>query len=250
MFVGRVALLAVGRAALAEAQSHPHLGETCIGCMCGKVDLSSFSGREFHTQADDDGYVYMFQMCEEIPSHRLPEGCLPQPGAPALPHPAVVKFKDNNPLDCELVGSFGPCEGGIDCGMTYLPPSDGKAFSVTWRYQYGCEDTFRIFLTHGHQTQPQGSPYNDPDDPYDCFWVLHWPSLDAFGVDPVLKPGDESNAGKHLDHYGSLLLRLLSLLSILFVLLVTLPLCCRRKRGGQDGGETIYDTTSGSTEVR
>lgn len=181
MVATRAALLA-GIVGLVEAQLGPipPLGERCHGCKCGDLDLRSYANREFRTTADDHGYIYMFQMCDEIPETRLPEGCRPIAGT-SLPHPAVIKYKDDNRLDCSLVGSFGPCDDK-DCSMTYLPASDGKPFSVTWRYQYGCENTFRIYLEDGKQTQPGEAPYNDPDDPYECYWVTTWRSLQAFGT--------------------------------------------------------------------
>jgi hypothetical protein len=144
------------------------------------MDLSSYSGREFITPADDDGYVYMFRMCEEIPQSNLPEGCKRIPDNPDdTPYPAVVKVKDDNPLDCELVGSYGPCDG-FECGMTYQPAKEGVPFAVTWRYQYGCENTFRVFLAPGSQDRPHEPPYNDPNDPYECYWTTTWQSLDAY----------------------------------------------------------------------
>ena len=194
MLSTRAALLA-GFAALAEAQLGPvpELGEPCHGCQCGKVDLRNYGGRTFTTPQDIDGYIYRFRMCDDIPVHELPEGCKPNPGIPDdSPHPAVVKYKHDNPEDCSLVGSFGPCDGR-DCGMTFQPPKEGTPFAVTWRYQYGCENTFRVFLSEGHQTSPQQAPYNDPNDQYECYWITHWPSLSAFGHVPGLphKGGDE-----------------------------------------------------------
>jgi hypothetical protein len=202
--LARVAPVLAGLVVAADAQLGPvpELGEPCHGCHCGNVDLSGYRSREFRTPADSDGYVYMFKMCDEIPVASLPEGCKPNPAIPNdMAHPAVVKFKDNNPLDCTLVGSFGPCEPQdgtpVDCGMTYQPPKEGVPFAVTWRYQYGCENTFRIFLTDGHQTNPRESPYNDPDDQYECYWITHWPSLGAFGPVPGAKKPGDGDGGTH-----------------------------------------------------
>ena len=83
--LARVAAVLAGFVVLADSQRSPHLGQPCHGCTCGDMDLSSYSGREFITPADDDGYVYMFRMCEEIPQSNLPEGCKNIPGEPDLP---------------------------------------------------------------------------------------------------------------------------------------------------------------------
>lgn len=196
----RVAPVLAGFVVLADAQNEPapipELGEPCHGCKCGKMDLRGYKGRIFRTPADDDGFIYMFSMCEEIPQASLPEGCKAMPGVPDLPYPAAVKVKDSNPLDCRLVGSFGPCDG-FDCGMTYQPATEGVPFAVTWRYQYGCENTFRLFLTGGTQASPHEAPYNDPHDPYDCFWISTWRSLTAFGYSGDGKPGGGDDDGMH-----------------------------------------------------
>lgn len=159
----------------------PSHGAPCHGCKCGSLDLKNYSGHEFRTPADKFGYVYMFQMCEQIPNSRLPLGCQAMPGVMKLPHPAVVKYMPGDPADCDMIGSFGPCKEG-DCGMTYQAPRNGTPFAVTWRFQYGCENTFRIYLANGHEDMPREVPHHDPADPYGCYWTLHWPSLNAFGL--------------------------------------------------------------------
>eukprot|EP01046_Picozoa_sp_COSAG06_P012937 COSAG06_NODE_773_length_12432_cov_14.300332_3_plen_550_part_00 len=166
----------------AQRQTPPAVGEACQGCQCGATDLSSYGEGVFRTPADDDGYRYMFKMCGEIADAELPEGCQAQSGVPPLPHPAVVMYKDNNPLDCSMVGSFGPCESAdITCGMTYQPLSDGGGgLAVTWQYLYGCQNTFRIALEQGAESKPTYAPYNDPTDPYLCYWTSTWASLGAF----------------------------------------------------------------------
>eukprot|EP01043_Picozoa_sp_COSAG02_P011116 COSAG02_NODE_404_length_23022_cov_305.366008_15_plen_340_part_00 len=179
MAAKRVALLVGILGGRGEPQSAPALGEPCHGCICGGVDLRNYSGHEFRTPPDADGYIYMFQMCDEIPQSRLPQGCQLN-GLPALPHPAVIKYKASDTKDCSLLGSFGPCEG-VECSMTYLPSTRGTPFSVTWRFQYGCKNTFRIYLEDGQQTQPEEAPYNDPSDQYPCYWTSTWHSLQAFG---------------------------------------------------------------------
>ena len=180
-WAGRAALLVVF-AALAGAQDPaPPVGRSCHGCKCGDMDLHNYRGHEFRTPADEDGYVTMFQMCEEIPAARLPDGCKPIPSDPnaTMPHPAVVRFKETDATDCEMLGSFGPCGEG-PCGMTYLPTLQGKPFSVTWQYQLGCTYTFRIYLEEGDQDAPSNPPQLDPGDQYECYWTMHWPSLNAF----------------------------------------------------------------------
>lgn len=198
MMLGRAALLA-RFVALGGAQLGPipKLGKACHGCKCGDVDLSGYRGHEFRTPTDDDGYVTMFQMCDEIPAARLPEGCKPIPGEPGttLPHPAVVRFNGTDPTDCDMLGSFGPCKS-FDCGMTYQElrknGTGGSVFAVTWRYQQGCEYTFQLELEEGHEDMPTHAPDNDPYDGYECFWTMQWPSLNAFPARPAPAPGDTS----------------------------------------------------------
>ena len=78
--------------------------------------------------------------------------------------------------------------------MTYQPHSNGLA--VTWQYQYGCSNTFRIFLGPGHESKPLQPPYNDPSDPYQCYWITNWASLSAFGHVPVPGVKDDDD-GTH-----------------------------------------------------
>ena len=191
--MSRLICLVLAQAQLARGQTPPDepppVGQPCVvsggKCMCGSTDLSEFRGREIRTPADSDGYRYMFRMCEDITTAQLPEGCQPASGIPPLPHPAVVKWKDDTPMDCTMLGTFGPCTG-VACGMTYQPAANGVA--VTWQYEYGCYNTFRVFLTEGHQAAPQAAPFNDPVDAFPCYWTLHWASLGAFGGNPTL-PG-------------------------------------------------------------
>ena len=193
----RAAVLA-GLAAQLRAQGGndpPSTGAPCYGCHCGDTDLSPYRNREFRTPADADGYIFLFQMCDPLTEAQLPGGCT-TPGIPAFPAPAVVKYKDNNPLDCELIGSFGPCPdhaAADTCGMTYQPGTNGLA--VTWQYEYGCTNTFRIFLGPGHETKPKQAPYNDPNDPYLCYWITNWASLSAFGH--INTPGDTNGKEMH-----------------------------------------------------
>lgn len=99
-------------------------------CRCGPFDLSSFRGRTFRAPIDREGFGIMFRICEDIPSTELPFTCKAEQ-APA-PHPAAVRYL--YALDeCTLLGSFGPCPAGIDCGISYeaLP---GVGLALTYRY--------------------------------------------------------------------------------------------------------------------
>ena len=155
----------VGGAAAQAGNGAPPVGAACDpqACSCGATDLSPYQGRVYRTPADADGYMYMYKLCDSLTTAEMPIGCT-TPGLPAFPAPAVVKYKDNDPLDCTLVGSNGPCHDGATCGMTYR--ARGTELQVTWQFQHGCTNTFRVSLIPGSSTNPTVAPYNDPSDPY------------------------------------------------------------------------------------
>ena len=201
---------------------HPASGEVpCeisrLGFRCGdNVDLSGYAGLEapsgarwgpvFTTPPDSDGYIYKFKLLESFREFELPAGCraaIPRHGGASvaqLTAPAVVQVNATDPdgQHCVVLGAFnngcnckddrGPgtdCSqsGRRTCGMTYEPlPYGGLA--VTWRYQYGALNTFRVELTKGREPQPHEAPQQDPEnrfDPYLAFRLLRWPSLDIYG---------------------------------------------------------------------
>eukprot|EP01051_Picozoa_sp_SAG22_P000466 SAG22_NODE_13_length_33548_cov_57.167773_18_plen_2478_part_00 len=108
-------------------------------CICDGVDLSGFEGNVFQAPTDSEGYAYMISICSEIPTAELPTGCQQY-----AEHPAVVKYKANNPADCIEIGSVGPCSQGA-CGMAGASTSAGV--TVTYTYTYGCKNTFSLTLS-------------------------------------------------------------------------------------------------------
>ena len=172
-----------GFASLVGAQREPLPASAapCGRCRCGDTDLTPFrdhDGGVFHTPADKNGYTYVFSVCDDLVD-ALPVGC--QSGE----HPAVVRFREADPSDCTVLGSFGPCELGVECGMSFeavaATDTRGAGLNVFWQYERGCQNTFQVFLTEGNETEPPRVPFNDPRDPFSCFWTTTWQSLGAFG---------------------------------------------------------------------
>jgi hypothetical protein len=73
-------------------------------CTCDGVDLSSLAGKTYVTPVDADGYAYKVSICTEIPRASLPTGCVGY-----TTHAAAVRYQADSPLDCNQVGSVGPC---------------------------------------------------------------------------------------------------------------------------------------------
>ena len=121
-------------------------------CTCDGVDLAALSGQIFDTPTSSDGYAYRLSMCTDIPKENLPAGCA---FAHYGEHPSVVKYKVNQPSDCIEVGSIGPCAGMTpgQCGMTGTADGAGGV-TVTYRYTYGCKNTFVMSMTHEWDSAP------------------------------------------------------------------------------------------------
>lgn len=97
-------------------------------CRCGPFDLSSFRSRTFRAPLDQEGFGTMFRICEDIPLVELPLTCQ---AAPA-PHPAAARYLYALE-ECSLLGSFGPCPPGVECGLTYEALSGGGV-ALTYMY--------------------------------------------------------------------------------------------------------------------
>ena len=163
-----------------ESQSGPpdpiHPGLPCDPhrCECGKLDLSQFKGRVYDTPPDAHGMRVRFKMCENLTTAELPTGC--QGDAEWLQAPSSVFYNQSNSLDCDQIGSFGPCSEPVDgqpkqCGMTFNDSrSDGGELLVTWQLEYGCINTFRVRLSAGTDAAPEIVAH----DPNSCYWQTHW----------------------------------------------------------------------------
>ena len=132
-------------------------------CTCAGVDLSKFKDRVFRAPTDAEGYTYSLALCGEIPKASLPSGCQQY-----AEHPAVVKYKADNPADCIEIGSIGPCSQG-ECGMTGEKNADGV--TVKYTYTYGCKNTFTLTMTEGSATAPGQVTSNE------CSYSASWRGL-------------------------------------------------------------------------
>eukprot|EP01052_Picozoa_sp_SAG31_P002825 SAG31_NODE_102_length_25175_cov_10.778553_17_plen_208_part_00 len=141
------------------------------GCTCDGVDLSGMKGKVYQAPPDSEGYAYKISMCSEIPAETLPTGCQQY-----AEHPAVVKYKANNPADCIEIGSIGPCSQG-ECGMAGAKTANG--ITVTYTYTYGCKNTFAISLTAGSDPAP-GPVTSD-----ECAYSVAWAGLQTCDVQTV-----------------------------------------------------------------
>jgi hypothetical protein len=137
----------------------------------------SVRGRTFRAPIDEEGFGIMFRICEDIPPSELPFTCQAEQ-APA-PHPAAARYLYGLE-ECTLLGSFGPCPDGIDCGVTYELLAEG-GLALTYRYDDSeelllpplseqgsrrrldelapgrpedCASSFRLELHAGHQPVP------------------------------------------------------------------------------------------------
>ena len=134
-------------------------------CTCDGVDLSGMKGKVYQAPTDAEGYAYKISMCSEIPTAQLPTGCKQY-----AEHPAVVKYKANNPADCIEIGSVGPCSQGA-CGMAGAKTSAGV--TVTYTYTYGCKNTFALSLTSGSDAAPGAVTSNE------CAYTVAWAGLNG-----------------------------------------------------------------------
>ena len=151
-------------------------------CVCDGVDLSSLRGTVYSTPKANDGYVFNFTLCNEIPAFTLPSACTVQ-----SEHPAAIKMKveDDGSVDdsdCEEVGSLGcatdDCPEYIDdceCGMSGTALPDGTGVDVTFSYWYGCQYALTLRLTVG-STQAQPGRVEEEGDS-GCRWRTNWPVL-------------------------------------------------------------------------
>ena len=131
------------------------LGPVCdlAACTCDTVDLTAQQQLGVvTTPTNTDGYIFMLSFCSDIPVDALPSGC--QSATDRSDHPAVVKYKANNASDCIEVGSNGCTDAGFgrSCGMSGEKTPGGV--DITWAYQFGQRDTFRLSLTTGEAAAP------------------------------------------------------------------------------------------------
>ena len=134
-------------------------------CSCAGVDLSKFKGKVFRAPTDAEGYAYSITMCGEISKPALPSGCQQS----RWEHPAVVKYKGDNPADCIEIGSIGPCSQG-ECGMAGVRTAGGGV-EVTYTYTYGCKNTFTLTMTPGSAGAPGQVISNE------CSYTATWAGL-------------------------------------------------------------------------
>ena len=124
---------------------------------------------------DGDGYSYKLSICSDITTADLPTGCSPSSGGTAE-HPAVVKYKAQDPSDCTQIGSFGPCTGvNAKCGMTGVKTATGV--NVTYAYEYGVTFTFTLLLTSGSAATPGAVVTSNEMD----YWAP-WAGLSGVGL--------------------------------------------------------------------
>lgn len=150
-------------------------------CTCDGVDLSGMKGQVYQAPTDSEGYAYKISMCSEIPAATLPTGCQQY-----AEHPAVVKYKANNPADCIEIGSIGPCSQGV-CGMEGAKTANGV--TVTYTYTYGCKNTFAMSLTAGSDPAPGTVTSNE------CAYSVAWAGLSAGGGPGSAEDGPSSPWG-------------------------------------------------------
>jgi hypothetical protein len=154
-------------------------------CECDGVSLSSLRGKTHHAPADAEGYAYMLSVCGEIPKDELPSGCQQY-----AEHPAVVKYKGDNPADCIEIGSVGPCSQG-ECGVTGTAQPHG-GLELVYTYTYGCKNTFSLMMTPGTDSEP-GQILSD-----ECSYSGAWAGL-ADGMDQYRCEHDRCvKSGRHL----------------------------------------------------
>jgi len=136
------AAVPLGAASPSAPPPPPSTGSTCdlSTCECDGVSLSSLRGKTYHPPVDAEGYAYMISVCDEIPKDELPSGCQQY-----AEHPAVVKYKADNPADCIEIGAVGPCSQG-ECGMTGTAQPHG-GLELVYTYTYGCKNTFTLTMT-------------------------------------------------------------------------------------------------------
>eukprot|EP01048_Picozoa_sp_COSAG05_P019702 COSAG05_NODE_3159_length_2278_cov_8.291877_1_plen_263_part_00 len=139
-------------------------------CTCDGVDLAGLKALGVVTSGPDaEGYSYKVSICQEIPAASLPSGCQQY-----AEHPAIVKFKTDNPADCIEIGSTGPCSNPM-CGMTGVKTASGV--DVKYTYTYGCKNTFTLSLVPGNSTVPGTVTSNE------CSYSATW-NTSAMGPPP------------------------------------------------------------------
>ena len=81
---------------------------------CAGYDLSLLRGKVFTLPKQDCTgdicYQHRVALFGSLPESDIPAGCKSnlQPGDGAL-HPAAVRFNPDQPADCLVLGSIGPC---------------------------------------------------------------------------------------------------------------------------------------------
>ena len=148
---------------------NPHLADTSatdwsacdLGkCTCDGVDLSALRNKLYRTHVNNSanggwdqpaGYVLLISICDEIPRAKLPSGCSINDWAEKS-RASAVYYKSDDPSDCLVVGSTGPCPADSNasgCAMTGAKTQNGV--SVKYTYEYGCRNTVTVEITHGSE---------------------------------------------------------------------------------------------------
>jgi hypothetical protein len=168
-------------------------GPACdpLHCECGGLDLSQFKGRVFEMPPDAGGSRVRFKMCENLTTAELPAGCR----ADELQSPASVLYNSSDETVCRQIGSFGPCWDSfgpehIQCGMTFNDSrADGGELLVTWQFESGCINTFRVALSAGEAKAPRAPALEHPDS---CYWETHWAGIAVPPAPPPPAPTSSS----------------------------------------------------------
>eukprot|EP01047_Picozoa_sp_COSAG01_P040980 COSAG01_NODE_3484_length_6019_cov_13.268750_2_plen_378_part_00 len=123
-------------------------------CQCDGVSLAALRGKVITTPPNDAGYSYQISFCSNTPREQLPHGCqrVGEDGA-------VAKYRADDPSDCMIVGSTGPCKGET-CGVTGKKTPTGV--DVHFFYQYGAIYDFLIHLEHGASSSGGPGPGPGP----------------------------------------------------------------------------------------
>ena len=110
----------------------------------------------------------MISICTDLPNASVPVGCKAYDE-----HAAVVKYDPENPTDCIEIGSLENCtaDSSGECGLQGVATGDGNSVTLTYTYQYGCINTFTMFLKPGDSASP------DAITNYECAYNSTWAAL-------------------------------------------------------------------------